>query len=60
MPYFSARGFAGSVLFHTPRGRRVTLEENTAPPVTVRHKEGEEAAAGSRGSAADLFTAMVK
>lgn len=40
MPYFSARGFVGSVLFHTPPGKWVTPEQNI-PPVTARYK-GEE------------------
>lgn len=37
MPYFSARGFVGSVLFHTPPGKWVTLEQNI-PPVTARYR----------------------
>lgn len=40
MPYFSVRGSVGSVLFHTPSGKWVTLEQNI-PPVAARYK-GEE------------------
>lgn len=40
MPYVSARGFVGSVIFHTPLGKRVTLEQNTLP-VAASYKEEE-------------------
>lgn len=40
MPYFSARGFVGSVIFHTPLGKWVTLEQNMLP-VAASYKEEE-------------------
>lgn len=46
MPYFSARGFVGSVLFHTAPGKWVTPDQNI-PTVTARYK-GEERERWSR------------
>lgn len=40
MPYFSARGFVGSVIFHTPLGKWVTLEQNRLP-VAASYREEE-------------------